>query len=482
MSALEKWDKKHVWHPFTQHHEWDAREPIIIRSGRGVWLTDTRGRRFMDGVSSLWVNVWGHNHPALNAAITKQLKKIAHSTFLGLSHEPAIRLAKKLTEIAPPGLSRVFYSDNGSTAVEVALKMAYQYWQLVSQDTKKTKFLSMKEGYHGDTLGAVSVGGIDLFHERFRGLLFKGWQVGDHLRPQTQHATHKKSVKSKVFGVRSEVSRILSRHHREIAAVVMEPLIQGASGMLLMPKGYLAHVAKLCKKYQVLLIVDEVATGFGRTGRMFASEHEGVSPDFLCVAKSITGGYLQLAATLTKERIYRAFLGRYDEFKAFFHGHTYTANPLACAVALANLELYKKEDLLANVRRRTLQMAAFFKALKMHPHVKEVRQMGLMAGIELIQRKASTLSPALPREGGGDQKNALSLLGRGTPKAGRGEVPYPASARMGLKVCDAAFKRGVWLRPLGDVVVLMPPLAISEKELSFLLRVLEEAISEVTEA
>ena len=307
MSTLAHWDKKYVWHPFTQHREWEARDPIVIQSGRGVWLKDSKGRRFIDGVSSLWVNVWGHNHPSLNKAIQKQLLKISHSTFLGLTHEPAIRLAKKLTEIAPTGLSRVFYSDNGSTAVEVAIKMAYQYWQLTGH-RQKTKFVSMEEGYHGDTLGSVSVGGIDLFHARFRALLFKGDTV--------------------VPGDFEQIRRLLASNHKEIAAVVMEPLVQGASGMLLMPKGYLAHVAKLCKKYQVLLIVDEVATGFGRTGTMFACEQEGVSPDFLCVAKSITGGYLPLAATLTREKLFRAFLGRYDEFKTFFHGHTYTANPL----------------------------------------------------------------------------------------------------------------------------------------------------------
>jgi len=450
---LGHWDKKYVWHPFTQQTEWGAREPVIIKSGKGVWLTDTKGRRFIDGVSSLWVNVWGHNHPVLNKAVQAQLSKIAHSTFLGLTHEPAIRLAKKLVEIAPPGFSRVFYSDNGSTAVEVALKMAYQYWQLTGHP-RKTKFVSLKEGYHGDTIGSVSVGGIDLFHERFRSLLFKGWQVDPFSRRKVGEGWDEGKGRSLTPtlsrltpGEGDQMTRILSHHHQEIAAVVMEPLIQGASGMLLMPKGYLAHVAVLCKRYQVLFIVDEVATGFGRTGKMFACEHDGVSPDFLCVAKSLTGGYLPLAATLTKERIYRAFLGRYDEFKAFFHGHTYTANPLACAVALANLELYRKEDLLGNVRARTVQMARLLNRFNNHPHVKEVRQLGLMAGIELSRDKLTSYLPG---------------------------------HRMGLKVCDAAFKRGVWIRPLGDVVVLMPPLRISEKEMAFLMRVVEEAINEVT--
>ena len=340
MPALEQLDKKYVWHPFTQHAEWDKRSPVVIQSGKGIWLKDVKGRRLIDGVSSLWVNVWGHRKKELDRALSKQIHKISHSTFLGLTHEPAIRLAKKLTEIAPADLSRVFYSDNGSTAVEVAVKMAYQYWQLTGKK-KKTKFVSMKEGYHGDTLGSVSVGGIDLFHERFRGLLFKGWRASPRAAPVPLPVGEggRRPGEAKKWG---NIDKILHDRHREIAAVVMEPLVQGASGMLLMARGYLAHVAKLCKKYQVLLIVDEVATGFGRTGTMFACEQEKVSPDFLCVAKSITGGYLPLAATLAKERIYKAFLGRYDEFKTFFHGHTYTANPLACAVALENLVLYKE--------------------------------------------------------------------------------------------------------------------------------------------
>jgi adenosylmethionine-8-amino-7-oxononanoate aminotransferase len=474
-AVLAQWDKRYVWHPFTQQTEWAQRDPVIIASGKGVWLKDVRGRRFIDGVSSLWVNVFGHRKEELDAAIRRQLKKFAHGTFLGLTHEPAIRLAKKLIEIAnaphplpPPrggrvqgggGLSRVFYSDNGSTAVEVALKMAYQYWQLSGRPTK-TKFVSMKDGYHGDTMGSVSVGGIDLFHERFRGLLFKGYQVEPpHPLPPPRGG--------RVQGG-GDIEQVLKRHHRSIAAVVLEPLIQGASGMRLMPRGYLAQVARLCKRYRVLLIVDEVATGFGRTGTMFACEQEGVSPDFLCVAKSLTGGYLPLAATLTTEKVYRAFLGRFDEFKAFFHGHTYTANPLACAVALANLELYRKENLLPQIRARSRELAVGLAPLKSHPHVKEIRQLGLMAGVELVKAKARCPPSLHPPPRGGRERV--------------GVIPYPPEARMGLKVCDAALRNGVWLRPLGDVVVLMPPLAISRKELQILLRAVHAAIHEVTES
>jgi len=453
--SLAQWDKDVLWHPFTQQSEWASRDPLIIESAKGVWIKDIHGKQYIDGVSSLWVNVFGHNHPILNRAIEQQLKKMAHTTFLGLTHAPAIELAKKLLDIAPSGLSRVFYSDNGSTAVEVAMKIAYQYWQLrkgCSQPPSpmrctgegwgegklvenrpsslpspirwtgegikgKTKFLSMKNGYHGDTLGVVSVGGVDLFHQRFHHLLFSGF----HVTP----------------GNFKEIERVIQIHHREIAAVVMEPLIQGASGMLVMPKGYLAHVARLCRKFDVLLIIDEVATGFGRTGKMFAVEHENVQPDFLCVAKSLTGGYLPLAATLTTKRVYQAFLGRFDEFKAFFHGHTYTANPLACAVAIATLDLYKKNRLLSQVRQRIIQMKKALNPLRSHPHVKEIRQVGMMVGIELVQ----------------DKKTGKS---------------YPPGFRMGLKVCDEALKYGVWLRPLGDVIVLMPPLSISKRELDLL--------------
>lgn len=421
--SLVQLDKKILWHPFTQHNEWDEREPIVIRSAKGVWLRDSKGRRLLDGVSSLWVNVFGHQVPAIDQAIRRQLSRMAHTTFLGLTHEPAIRLAQELLRIAPKNLKRVFYSDNGSTSVEVALKMAYQYWQLKGQN--RTLFVSMKEGYHGDTLGSVSVGGVGLFHERFRHLLFKTTSVtpGDF----------------------AEIEEVLRKNRKKAVAVVMEPLMQGASGMLRMPQGYLAHVARCCKKYGIFLIADEVATGFGRTGTMFAVEQEKVEPDFLCLAKSLTGGYLPLAATLATEKIFQAFRGRYDEFKTFFHGHTYTANPLACAAALANLKLYRQKGLLQNVRARARQLAAGLAPLKDHPHVKEVRQIGLMVGIQLVRDKSRGLS-------------------------------YPPAERRGLRVCDEAIKRGLWLRPLGDVVVLMPPLAISKKQTDFLLTALKAAI------
>lgn len=443
---LAAWDQRYVWHPFTQQAEWAGRDPVIIDSAKGVWLRDTQGRRLLDGNASLWVNVWGHRRPELDRALKSQIDRVAHATFLGLSHAPAVRLAKTLIDLAPKGLSRVFYSDNGSTAVEVALKMAYQYWQLKGRP-KKTRFVSLREGYHGDTLGAVSVGGIALFHQRFKHLIFGGWQVDPPLK--TAGDDERGALSRHPRGRhRGSIEAVLKHHHAEIAAVVMEPLIQGASGMRVMARGYLKRVERLCRRYGVLLIVDEVATGFGRTGTMFAVEQENVRPDFLCVAKSITGGYLPLAATLATEKVYRAFLGRYDEFKTFFHGHTYTANPLACAVALENLALYKRRRLLTNVRARARQLRVGLRPLARHPHVKEIRQVGLMAGIELVA----------------DKKTGAA---------------YPPAARMGLRVCDAALRRGLWLRPLGDVLVLLPPLAINTAELDVLIQGVRAAILDV---
>jgi adenosylmethionine---8-amino-7-oxononanoate aminotransferase len=432
-ATLSAWDKRYLWHPFTQQTEWSAREPFIVDSGEGVWLKDVRGRRVLDGVSSLWCNVFGHRKAALDAAIRRQLGKIAHATFLGATHEPAIRLGKELIALAPPPLSRVFYSDNGSTAVEVALKMALQYFQLTGQPKKKT-FLSFKGSYHGDTIGAVSVGGIEMYHARFGALLFKGHAVDPFATDLFQH-----------------LERLFRDRRSELAAVIIEPLIQGASGMRVMPKGLLRHLARLCKKHDVLLIADEVLTGFGRTGTLFAVNQEKVTPDFLCLSKSLTGGYLPLAVTLTSERVFEAFLGRYDEFKTFFHGHTYTANPLACAVALATLALYKEERLIQSLPAKSRQLGEALALLERHPHVAAVRHLGLMGAIDLVADKSAS-------------------------------KPYEANARMGLKACDAALRRGVWLRPLGDTIVILPPLAISAKELAFLLRKVTQAIEEVTAA
>src|ERR671914_1149802 len=315
-------DRAHLWHPFTQQRGWSEEEPLIVEAAEGTDLIDIHGRRYIDGVSSLWCNVHGHRHPRIDAAVREQLDSVAHTTLLGLSHRPGIELARELARLAPPGLTRVFYSDSGSTATEIALKMAFQFWRQRGEE-RRTKFVALRMAYHGDTIGSVSVGGIELFHSLYRPLLF------DTLKAEP--------------GDVGEMERLLRRHRGEVAAVIMEPLVQGAAGMLVHPEGYLRAVRELCDRHDVLLILDEVATGFGRTGRMFACEHEDVAPDLLCLAKGITGGYLPLAATLASGEIYEGSLGEHEEFRIFFHGHPYPGNPLACAAGIASLDVFREE-------------------------------------------------------------------------------------------------------------------------------------------
>lgn len=415
-------DRTYLWHPFTQQRGWMDEDPIIVERAKGTDLIDGDGRRYIDGVSSLWCNVHGHAHPRIDAAVRDQLDRVAHSTMLGLSHRPAIELAQRLVEIAPPGLTRVFYSDSGSTATEIALKMAYQYWK--QRDEPRTRFVALHDAYHGDTIGSVSVGGIDLFHSLYRPLLF------DTLKVEP--------------GRLEAMEAVLADHGHEVAAVIMEPLVQGAAGMIVHPEGYLRGVRELCDRHGVLLIVDEVATGFGRTGRMFACEHEDVSPDLMCIAKGVTGGYLPLAATLTTERIYEGFLGEHDELRTFFHGHTYTGNPLACAAGLATLDVFDEERTLDALAGKIALLAELLEPLAADPAVKEIRRCGFMTGIEL---------------------NA-----------------HPHEPRLGHQVTLAARQRGAIVRPLGDTVVLMPPLAISEDDLRRLVAITTEAIGASTAA
>ncbi len=400
-----------------------AEEPLIVERARGSELVDTQGRRYLDGVSSLWCNVHGHRHPRIDSAVRDQLSRVAHSTMLGLSHPPAIKLARKLVDLSPPGLTRVFYSDNGSTATEIALKMAFQWWRQRG-DEHRTKFISLRDAYHGDTVGSVSVGGIELFHSLYRPLLF------DTLQAEPGDA--------------ADMERLLAEHGDEVAAVIVEPLVQGAAGMLVHPPGYLRTVRELCDRHGVLLICDEVAVGFGRTGKMFASEHEGVSPDFLCLAKGITGGYLPLAATLVTETVYEGFLGRHEELRTFFHGHTYTGNPLACAAALACLEVFDEERTLERLGPKIGLLSRLLEAVADLPAVSEVRQVGLMVGIEL----------------GG----------------------FALEQRMGHRVTLEARRRGAIVRPLGDVVILMPPLSMTEQDLRRLVGATAEAIAAATGA
>jgi adenosylmethionine-8-amino-7-oxononanoate aminotransferase len=417
-------DRRHLWHPFTQQRGWCDEEepPLVIDRAEGTFLYDVDGNAYIDGVSSLWCNVHGHRHPAIDRAIHAQLGRMGHSTMLGLSHAPAIELAERLVAVTPPGLNRVFYSDSGSTAVEIALKMAFQWWAQRGEGAR-SRFICLENAYHGDTIGAVSVGGIDLFHSLYRPLLFDSWpaRAGD--------AEH--------------LAQLLAEHGSEVAAVIVEPLVQGAAGMLMQPPGYLRRVRELCDEHGVLLICDEVATGFGRTGRMFACEHEDVSPDLLCVGKGLTGGYLPLAATLCTERIYEGFLGAPEEYRTFFHGHTFTGNPLACAAAIATLETFESEHTLERLQPKIELLSSLLEQrIAKLPGVAEVRQRGTMVGVEMISA--------------------------------------PPEARLGHRVTLAARRRGAIIRPLGDVVVLMPAPAMSEQDLRRLVAITASSIAEVT--
>jgi len=445
--SLADWDRQYLWHPFTQMQEWEQEEPVIIERGKGACLVDTEGRTYLDGTSSIWVNLHGHRHPALDRALESQRKRIAHSTLLGLSNPPAIRLARELIAVAPTGLARVFYSDNGSTAVEVALKMAVQYWQQRRPEAGlKNRFLRLKLAYHGDTIGAVSVGNIELFHARFQPLLFPTRTADPPYCYRCPLALRYPDCR---LACLDPVERLLQAHHRELAGFIIEPLIQAAAGMITQPPGYLKRVRELCTQYDVLMIADEVATGFGRTGTLFACDREGVTPDLMAISKGLTAGYLPLAATLTTEEIYRAFLGKYEEFKTFFHGHSYTGNPLGCAVALANLEIFRNERTLAKLQPKIGLLSRLLKPLLQFPHVGDVRQQGFMVGIELVRDRTA-------REA------------------------YPLEARIGLRVAQEARKRGLLIRPLGHIIVLIPPLSVSRDTLGRMVRILSRSIAAAT--
>jgi adenosylmethionine-8-amino-7-oxononanoate aminotransferase len=445
-ATLKRLDHAHLWHPFTPMQVWLDDDPVVIVRAEGQELIDHEGRRYLDGVSSLWCNVHGHNRPELNAAITAQLEQVAHTTLLGLTNVPAIKLAERLAAITPPGLTRVFYSDAGATAVEAALKMALQFWHL-SNAPAKTRFASLVEAYHGDTLGAVGVGYSDTFHRFYRPVL------RDALRLTPPHVWRWRDRLSEDEALEraiAEARDAIARERDTLAAVIVEPLMQGAAGMWPHPPAYLRALADLTRAADVLLICDEVATGFGRTGTMFACEQASVTPDLLCLAKGITGGYLPLAATLATERLHNAFLGRPQEGRTFFHGHTYTGNPLACAVALASLDLFDSDRTLERVGSSIARLTGRLgDAITPLPHVSDVRQCGMMVGIELAADAAA-------------------------------RRPYPAADRVGAQVAADARQRGIIIRPLGDVVVLMPPLSIRDDELDRLVAATSDAIVAVT--
>ncbi len=438
-------DGKHIWHPCTQQKDHEHLPPIPIVRGEGVHLIDIDGNRYIDGVSSWWVNLFGHNHPRLNKALIEQSGRIAHHIFAGFTHEPAVELARRLCALAPPGLDKVFFADNGSAAVEVALKMSFQFWQQTGR-TKKCRFVSLTDAYHGETLGALSVGGCDLYREIYRPILLEGFQVQGPDCFRCPYGLNRESCQAECF---EHLERQVTAEHQQIAAVIVEPLIQGAAGMRVYSPVYLKKLRELCDACDVHYIADEIAVGFGRTGRMFANEHAGVSPDFLCLSKGITGGYLPLSVTLTTDAVYEAFYDDYPAQKAFLHSHSYTGNPLACALAVEVLKIFEEENVLGSLEPQMQilqQQASRFEALD---HVGEFRRCGMVAAVEMVQNKKSSSG-------------------------------YPWQQRRGLEVYRLALGKGALLRPLGNVIYFMPPLTISAEELERLLDIAYEAITVVT--
>jgi len=448
--SLASDDSRYVWHPFTPMQAYSSEAAPVIVSGEGFELVDESGGRYLDGVSSLWCNVHGHRVPEIDQAIRDQLDRVAHSTLLGLGNDLSIELARRLVDVTPEGLEHVFYSDSGSTAVEVALKIAWQYHRQSGESggTQRDLFVGLSGAYHGDTIGSVSLGQIDLFHGAYGPLLFDTLRV-----PAPVAFRHPEQFSDREWLDRCEakLERVLREHHERIAGVVIEPLVQGAAGILVHPEGYLRRLRRLTSELGLLLIADEVAVGFGRTGRLFACEHESVSPDLLCLAKGLTGGYLPLAATLATGSIFESFLGEPHEARTFFHGHTYTGNALGCAAALASLELIESAGVLQRVSDSSLRLQRGLAVLADHQHVGEVRQRGVMVGIELVAER-------------------------------EGNVPFPATRRTGHLVTLAARRRGVAIRPLGDVVVLMPAPAMPEAGIERLIEVVLESIDEATES
>ena len=441
---IETWDRHHYWHSFTQMDEYES---IVIERAEGVWLQDIKGKRYLDGVSSVWCNLLGHGHPKINQAIHEQLDRVAHSTSLGMGSQTTATLARKLAEITPGDLEHTFFSSDGSSATEVALKMAFQFWlQCENPQPQKKKYLALGQAYHGDTIGSSSVGGIARFHEIFEPLLFEVIRVPS---PNPRNLPDGVATESAASHYLTELEEVLAEHHEQIAALVLEPMIQGAAGMIFHPPGYLRGVRELTKKYDVLLITDEIVTGFGRTGRLFACDHEQIVPDILCLGKSISGGYLPLSATITHPKIYAAFLGDAASGRALMHGHTFSGNQLAVAAALATIETLENEQLVEKVSERAGQLSQWLDKFARLTHVAETRNHGLIAAVEF------TASPDA-------------------------NEPFPSEVRIAAQICRECLSREVWLRPLRDTLVIMPPITISAQELDFLCSTIYDSIEHVT--
>lgn len=445
ISEILRLDRNHVWHPCTQQKDHETLPPIPIERGEGVYLIDASGKRYIDGVSSWWVNLFGHSHPRLNRALAAQSEKIAHHIFAGFTHEPAVELSRRLCELAPGKLNKVFFTDNGSSAVEAAMKMSFQFWQQVGKP-KKTKFLSLTEAYHGETVGALSVGGCDLYRKIYRPMLLDGFQAQGPDCFRCPYGLHRTTCQAQCF---EHLERMLTEEAQNIAAVIIEPLIQGAAGMRIYPPLYLKKLRALCDRNQVHYIADEIAVGFGRTGRMFANEHAGVAPDLMCLSKGITGGYMPLAVVLATDEIYDAFYDDFQSQKAFLHSHSYSGNPLACAVAIEVLKIFDDEKILQSLPEKMALFDDYAPHFEAHPHVGEFRRCGMVAAVEMVREKAD-------------------------------KTPYPWQERRGYQAYQKALAKGAVLRPLGNVLYFMPPLTTPAEVLGELLNIAFSVIDEVT--
>ena len=447
-SISKQWqlrDRAVLWHPCTQMKDHEALPPIPIRRGRGVWLEDCDGRRYLDAISSWWVNLFGHAHPRINAAIQDQLQQLEHVLLAGFTHAPAIELAERLTALAPPGLTRCFYADNGSAAVEIALKMSFHYWRNQGR-SKKCRFIRLENGYHGETLGALAVGGVPLYRETYAPLLMP---VLTAPSPDCYHRAPGESWQEHSKRQLEPMAALLAEHAESVCAVIVEPLVQCAGHMRMYHPVYLSLLRELCNRHHVHLIADEIAVGFGRTGTLFACEQAEIAPDFLCLGKGLTGGYLPLSAVLTTADVYQAFYDDHATLKAFLHSHSYTGNPLACRAALTTLDIFEEEPVIEHNRGLAEVMHYALSPLADHPHVAEVRQCGMITAVEMVRDKSARES-------------------------------YPWQERRGRRVYRHALERGALLRPLGDVVYFMPPYVITPEEIRFLAEVAADGVDVAT--
>lgn len=444
--SLKRRDLQHIWHPCTQmkDHQWLPMIPI--RRGEGVWLEDYDGKRYIDAVSSWWVNLFGHANPYIGQAIKQQLDTLEHVIFAGFTHEPIIELSERLLKILPPGLNRCFYADNGSAAVEVALKMSFHYWHNLG-NSRKTRFITLGNSYHGETLGALAVGDVTLYKDTYQPLLMTPITAPS---PDCYLRESGESWESYSLRQCAAMETLLQQNHEEVCAVIVEPLVQCAGQMRMYHPAYLTRLRELCNQYDIHLIADEIAVGFGRTGKMFACEHAGITPDFICLSKGLTGGFMPLSVVVTTEQIYEAFYDDYGTLKAFLHSHSYTGNPLACRAALATLDLFEQSPVLERNTQLAAHMAKATAHFADHPHVAEVRQTGMILAIEMVQEKAT-------------------------------KAPWPWQERRGLRVYQHALQQQALLRPLGPVVYFMPPYVISEDEIDHLAKVAWDGICLATQ-